>query len=172
MKLLSYCKDSLDQSKANLLLGISFLLLFSYFPKTIPDTPGQIWHAAANPSASLHWADCRKWNFSFPICLPVSLLLLPTNTLATPSPAPLAGDWLLDLEQMADGAGTAVSYALQQSQSDLGASCLAVRERRAKGAAVLHPGSQSHFLSSFKIWVLLHVSQNRHLQVHKQRKRV
>lgn len=65
MKLLSYCKDSLDQSKANLLLGISFLLLFSYFPKTIPDTPGQIWHAVANPSASLHWARLQKMEFFF-----------------------------------------------------------------------------------------------------------
>lgn len=70
-------------------------------------------------------------------------------------------------QQMADGAGTAVSYALQQFQSDLGVSCLAVQEPKAKGAALLYPMSQRRFLSSFKICILLGISQNRHLQVHK-----
>lgn len=68
---------------------------------------------------------------------------------------------------MADGAGTAVSYALQWFQSDLGISCLALQERKAKGAAVLYPMSQSHFLSSFKTDILLDISQNGHLQIHK-----
>lgn len=70
---------------------------------------------------------------------------------------------------MADGAGTAAPYALQRFQSDLSISCLALQERKAKGAAVLYPVSQSH-LSLFKIRILLGISQNRHLQVRKLNK--
>lgn len=58
---------------------------------------------------------------------------------------------------MADGARTAVSYAPQWFQSDLGVSCLALEEHKAKGAAVLYSMSQGHFLSSFQIHILLDI---------------
>lgn len=70
---------------------------------------------------------------------------------------------LLAWEQMAAGAGAAASCALQRFQSDPGASCPAQLEHKAKGAAVLHPVSQRHFSSSFKIYIWLGISQNRHL---------
>lgn len=148
-----------------LLLSIIFLGFYWFsFPKTIPDTPWQIWHAAANPSASLHWADCRKWNFSFPFASWSRCCCCSPRTHLQALPLCPGWCWPLDSEQMADGAGTAVSYALQRFQSDLGVSCLALQEHKAKGAAVLHPMSQSHFLSSFKISIWLGISQNRHLQ--------
>lgn len=133
-----------------LLLSITFLGFFFSFAKTIPDTPRQIWHAAANPSASLHGADCRKWNFVFPFASRSHCCCSLWTHSQSPSPCPGCCR-LLGLEQMADGAGTAASHALQRFQSDLGVSCLPLQEHRANGAAVLHPMSQSHFLSSLKI---------------------
>lgn len=149
-----------------LLLSITFLGFYCFFSfaKTIPDTPQQIWHAAANPSTSLHRAHCSKWNSSFPFASWSGCCCSPWGHLQA---LPLCPGWcgLLDWEQMADGAGTAASNALQHFPADLGVSCLALQEHKAKGAAVLHPMSQSHFLSSFKISIWLDISQNRHLQV-------
>lgn len=149
----------------SLLSSITFLGFYCFFPftQTIPDTPRRTWHAAANPSASLHRADCRKWNFAFPFASHLSHCCCSPRTHL--QALPLCPGWcrLLDSEQMADGAGIAAAYALQRFQSDLGVSCLALQEHKANSAAVLHPMSQSHFLSSFKITIRLGISQNRHL---------
>lgn len=120
--MLSLTKPSLVQSKCmSLLLSITFLGFYWFFPfaQTTPDTPRWIWHAAANPSASLHRADCRKWNFAFPFASHLSHCC--RSPRAQLQALPLCPGWcrLLDWEQMADGAGAAAAYALQRFPSDL-----------------------------------------------------